>query len=119
MSDYVTAEMVETAARAAYNSGSGGYDLWPHLTSYEEEMYLKEARAALEAVAPLIAAATLRDAADREMAAWEPVPMSPDWLDAVEAVCEELRARADEMEADRGGQSWETGAMSDCVKEDK
>ena len=97
----VTDEMVETAARAAYNSRSGGYNLWAHATRCEEEQYLEDARAALEAVAPTIAAAALRDAADREMAAWEPVPMSPDWLDAVEAVCEELRARADKMEADR------------------
>ena len=98
MSDYVTDEMVETAARAAYNSRSGGYNLWAHATRCEEEQYLEDARAALEAVAPTIAAAALRDAADREMAAWEPVPMSPDWLDAVEAVCEELRARADQIE---------------------
>ena len=56
------------------------------------------AAAILEAVAPLIAAAALRDAADREMAAWEPVPMSPDWLDAVKAVFEDLRALADRIE---------------------
>ena len=64
MSDLVTDEMVETAARAAYNSGSSGYDLWAHLTSYEEEMYLKEARAALEAAVPLIAATALQPIRD-------------------------------------------------------
>ena len=64
MSNLITDEMVETAARAAYNSGSGGYDLWPHLTSYEEEMYLKEARAALEAAVPLIAATALQSVRD-------------------------------------------------------
>ena len=56
MSDLITDAMVETAARAAYNSGSGGYNLWAHATICEEEMYLEDARAALEAAAPLIAA---------------------------------------------------------------
>ena len=96
MSDYVTDAMVETAARAmdhAYNP-----DRAPILAA----MFRDYARAALEAVAPLIAAAALRDAADREMTAWEPVLMSPDWVEAIESVCETLRARADEMEADRG-----------------
>ena len=95
MSDYVTDEMVETAARAmdhAYNP-----DRSPILAA----MFRDYALAALEAVAPLIAAAALRDAADREMAAWESVPMSPDWTEAIESVCETLRARADEMEAGR------------------
>ena len=92
MSDYVTDEMVETAARAidhAYNP-----DRAPILAA----MFRDYARAALEAAAPLIAAAALRDAADREMAAWEPVLMSPDWVEAIESVCETLRARADRIE---------------------
>ena len=96
MSDYVTDAMVETAARAmdhAYNP-----DRAPILAA----MFRDYARAALDAAAPLIAAAALRDAADREMTAWEPVLMSPDWVEAIESVCETLRARADEMEADRG-----------------
>ena len=96
MSDYVTDAMVETAARAmdhAYNP-----DRAPILAA----MFRDYARAALDAAAPLIAAAALRDAADREMTAWEPVLLSPDWVEAIESVCETLRARADEMEADRG-----------------
>ena len=96
MSDYVTDAMVETAARAmdhAYNP-----DRAPILAA----MFRDYARAALEAAAPQIAAAALRDAADREMTAWEPVLLSPDWVEAIESVCETLRARADEMEADRG-----------------
>ena len=92
MSDYVADEMVKTAARAidrAYNP-----DRAPILAA----MFRDYARAALEAVAPLIAAAALRDAADREMTAWEPVLMSPDWVEAIESVCETLRARADWIE---------------------
>ena len=56
MRELITDEMVETAARAAYNSRSGGYNLWAHATRCEEEMYLEDARAALDAAAPLIAA---------------------------------------------------------------
>ena len=96
MSDYVTDEMVETAARAMYEDH--GLTSWDEEGQADLDLWRNDARAALEAVAPTIAAAALRDAADREMAAWEPVPMSPDWLDAVEAVCEELRARADQIE---------------------
>ena len=114
MSNHVTDEMVETAARAmdhAYNP-----DRAPILAA----MFRDYALAALEAAAPLIAAAALRDAADwlddmargyRESA----------YLSAGRALTSRLRARADqvELEADRGGQSWETGAMSDYAKEDK
>ena len=92
MSEPITDEMVETAARAidhAYNP-----DRAPILAA----MFRDYARAALEAVAPQIAAAALRDAADREMAAWEPVLMSPDWVEAIESVCETLRAHADQIE---------------------
>ena len=88
MSDLVTDEMVEAAARAAYNSGSSGYDLWAHLTSYEEEMYLKEARAALEAAAPQIAAAALDEAA----AEWREIQRTDDHL-----LAQWLRARADQI----------------------
>ena len=92
MRELITDEMVETAARAidhAYNP-----DRAPILAA----MFRDYARAALEAAAPLIAAAALRDAADREMTAWEPVLMSPDWVEAIESVCETLRARADRIE---------------------
>lgn len=96
MGNLVTDEMVETAARAidhAYNPGRA-----PILAA----MFRDYARAALEAAAPAIAAATLRDAARRELAAWDGICMSSDWDDAVVDVCDSLRARADEMEADRG-----------------
>ena len=95
MSDYVTDEMVETAARAMWER-IDREESWSEI--YHASAYRRDARAALEAAAPLIAAQALRDAADREMAAWEPVPMSPDWLDAIESVCETLRARADQIE---------------------
>ena len=99
MSDYVTDAMVETAARAMWER-IDREESWSEI--YHASAYRRDARAALEAAAPLIAAAALRDAADREMTAWEPVLMSPDWVEAIESVCETLRARADEMEAGRG-----------------
>ena len=95
MDDLVTDEMVETAARAidhAYNP-----DRAPILAA----MFRDYALAALEAAAPQIAAAALREAADREMAAWESVPMSPDWMEAIESVCETLRARADRIKKEK------------------
>ena len=99
MSDYVTDEMVETAARAAYNSGSGGYNLWAHATIYEEEMYLEDARAALEAVAPQIAAATLRDAkAKMDLATRVAETTTYTLADVIRAI----DLMADEREAGRG-----------------
>ena len=73
MSDYVTDEMVETAARAAYNSRSGGYNLWAHATRCEEEQYLEDARAALEAAAPQIAAAAWNGGYAAAQLEWEHV----------------------------------------------
>ena len=106
MSDYVTDEMVETAARAYHEAAPEAVaGSWDVSTPRIHERGRARARAALEAAAPQIAAQALRDAADREMTAWEPVLMSPDWVEAIESVCETLRARADELEADRGGQS--------------
>ena len=99
MSDYVTDEMVETAARAEWNDVWGDVIDWDIADEDTHEQFLCGTRAALEAAAPVIAAQALRDAADREMAAWEPVLMSPDWVEAIESVCETLRARADKMEA--------------------
>ena len=64
MTDLVTDAMVETATRAAYNSRSGGYNLWAHATRCEEEQYLEDARSALEAVAPMIAGAALQSVRD-------------------------------------------------------
>lgn len=72
----------------------------------------------VEAAAPPIAAATLRDAADwlDDMARGH---RETAYLGAGRDLISRLRARADELEADRGGQSWETGAMSDYAKEEK
>ena len=95
----VTDEMVETA-HAVIDREIGAECPTPSECAACDA--LQATTAILEAVAPLIAAAALRDAADREMAAWEQVLMSPDWVEAIESVCETLRARADEMEADRG-----------------
>ena len=100
MRELITDEMVEAAARASYTDWAGV--LWGRADDYTKRVERSSVRAALEAVAPLIAAATLRDAADREMTAWEPVLMSPDWVEAIESVCETLRARANELEANNG-----------------
>ena len=102
MDDFVTDEMVETAARAEWNVVWGDVIDWDEADPKSREMFSRGIRPALEAVAPLIAAAALRDAADRERAAWESVPMSPDWMEAIESVCETLRARAD-RDHDSGG----------------
>lgn len=103
MSDLITDETVETAARAAYNSDSGGYNLWAHATRYEEEQYLVDARAALEAVAPQIAEAVLRKAADEiDLSAYYPTPGLSELHNANAAAEAFLRARANEMEADCG-----------------
>ena len=105
MSDYVTDEMVETAARvyheAVPEAVAGSWDV---STPRIQERGRARARAALDAAAPMIAAATLRDAARRELAAWDGICMSSDWDDAVVDVCDSLRARADriEKEADCG-----------------
>ena len=103
MRELITDEMVETAARAYHEAAPEAVaGSWDVSTPLIHERGRGRARAALEAAAPLIAAATLRDAADREMTAWEPVLMSPDWVEAIESVCETLRARANELEANNG-----------------
>ena len=62
MSDYVTDEMVETAARATYEAHG--------LTSWDEEgqayldLWRNDARSALEAIAPMIAEAALQPVRD-------------------------------------------------------
>ena len=104
MSDYVTREIIDTAARAEWDHYKPDLDggPWEGLTEAQRASWREGVAvvlaAAIPLVTPAIKAEALREAADREMAAWEPVPMSPDWLDAVEAVCEELRARADQIE---------------------
>ena len=66
MSDYVTHEMVGTAARASWEAGrEPNHPTWDDLgEGLTRAAFRKENRAALEAVAPLIAATALRDAAD-------------------------------------------------------
>ena len=98
MSAYVTDEMVEIAARVEWGVVWSDVVGWDAADPDARHMFSRGIRPALEAVAPHIAAAALRDAADREMAAWEPVLMSPDWVEAIESVCETLRANADQIE---------------------
>ena len=120
MTDLVTDEMVEAAARAmdrAYN---------PERAPILAAMFRDYARAALEAAAPLIAAATLRYAPEhenRELSDYDdgirescpdhnPVQHrdgNPPWCPRcgltaamTEPVSRFKRNRADELEADRG-----------------
>ena len=102
----VTDEMVEIA-HAVINREIGAECPTPSECAACDA--LQATTAILEAVAPLIAAAALRDAADKEMAAWEQVPMSPDWLDAVKAVFEDLRALADRIEREEDDDTRDSG----------
>ena len=62
----VTDEMVETAARAYHEAAPEAWvGSWDLSAPRIHERGRARARAALEAAAPLIAAATLRDAADQ------------------------------------------------------
>lgn len=103
MSDLITDAMVETAAAAQWH-----YD-WPHREFHREpddlqDFYRNSARAALEAVAPLIAAKALRDAAD----AWQTGGWADDIpkgatrpavvLGMAQRATNWLRARADRIE---------------------
>ena len=107
MSELMTNEMVETAARAAFRDGfMRGAPEYENrdLSDYDDgirESWRVVARAALTAAAPQIAAQALRDAAawlddmargHRESA----------YLGAGRDLIARLRARADQMEADRG-----------------
>ena len=66
MSELVTDEMVETAAATSWaHDHSMPWDMAP---SDVRDYYLDGARAALEAVAPLIAAKALRDAVEAMVA---------------------------------------------------
>ena len=66
MRDLVTDEIVEAAARAYHEAATEAVaGSWDVSTPRIRERGLVSARAALEAVAPLIAAAALRDAADQ------------------------------------------------------
>ena len=61
MRDLITDAMVETAARAMWER-IDREESWSEI--YHASAYRRDARAALEAAAPLIAADALRDAAD-------------------------------------------------------
>ena len=97
-------EWVETAARAEWDHYKPDLDggPWEGLTEAQRASWREGVEvvlaAAIPLVTPAIKAAALREAADRELAAWESVPMSPDWMEAIESVCETLRARADQIE---------------------
>ena len=85
MSDLITDEMVEAAAAAVHDLGCFGAMVGEPCNCYRHagDASHVEARAALEAVAPLIAAKALRDAADE-------VSIGPE--------SEGLRARAERFE---------------------
>ena len=95
MSELITDEMVEVAAQAmdrAYN---------PERAPVLAAMFRDYARAALEAVAPLIAAAALRDAADGvDLSPSYPTPGLSELHNAESAAEVFLRARANEKEED-------------------
>lgn len=63
MSDLVTDAMLEAAAKADHATYDAEPD-WDRIDERIREVWREGARAALEAVAPLIAAKALRDAAD-------------------------------------------------------
>ena len=105
MRELITDEMVETAARASYTDWAGV--LWGRADDYTKRVERSSARAALEAVAPLIAAAALRraiDAAD-EAFAQEDVAMTQwgnGYIAGQGAALDLIRNYTNEMEADRG-----------------
>ena len=96
----VTDEMVETAARAMWER-IDREESWSEI--YHASAYRRDARAALEAVAPAITAAALRraiDAAD-EAFAREDIPVTQwgnGYIDGQGAALGFIRNYADEME---------------------
>ena len=108
MSDYVTDEMVEAAARAYHEAvPEAAAGSWYVSTPRIHERGRARARAALEAAAPQIAAAAIRraiDAAD-EAFAQEDVAITQwgnGYIDGQGAALGFIRNYADEMENDRG-----------------
>ena len=97
MSDLVTDEMVETAARAEWDVVWGDVIGWDESDPKSREMFSRGIRPALEAVAPLIAATALRDAADwlDDMARGH---RESAYLGAGRDLISRLRARADQIE---------------------
>ena len=100
MSDYVTDEMVEAAARAHHEAAPGaGAGSWDASTPRVQQRALIRARAALTATAPLIAATALRDAADGvDLSPSYPTPGLSELHNAEGAAEAYLRARADRIE---------------------
>ena len=107
----VADEMVETAAAAIWNRSAREIDGCPpwggRMPPNMRHSIRSDARAALEAAAPAIAAAALRhaiDAAD-EAFAQEDIAMTQwgnGYIDGQGAALDSIRSYADEMEADHG-----------------
>ena len=107
MSDLITDEMVEAAARAYHEAAPEAVaGSWDVSTPRIHERGLARARAALEAAAPLIAATALRDAADAwQWGGWSTITepakrpeQVPRVLGIADAVTGWIRARADQSE---------------------
>ena len=106
MSDYVTDEMVETAARTEWDVVWGDVIDWDEADPKSREMFSRGIRPALEAVAPQIAATALRDAADAwQWGGWSTITepakrpeQVPRVLGIADAVTGWIRARADQSE---------------------
>ena len=81
MSDYVTDEMVETAARTEWDVVWGDVIDWDEADPKSREMFSRGIRPALEAVAPQIAATALRDAAE-DWRRGHTFSVMEDWLHA-------------------------------------
>ena len=100
----VTDEMVETAAQAMWERLGQG-ESWSEI--YHASAYRRDARAALEAAAPQIAAAAIRraiDAADEAFAQGD-IPVTQwgnGYIDGQGAALDFIRDYANEMETDRG-----------------
>ena len=71
MRELITDEMVETAARASYTDWAGV--LWGRADDYTKRVERSSVRAALEAVAPLIAAAAWAEGYAAAQLEWEHV----------------------------------------------
>ena len=106
MSDYVTDEMVETAARAEWESYAPTLDggPWEDLTEAQREAWREGIESVLAAALPLVTpgikAEALREAADwlDHMARGQ---RETPYLSAGRDLISRLRARADELEATR------------------
>lgn len=92
----ITDQMIEQAAKALHHiDGTGSHPQWDLEWDYIKADYRQQAKAALEAVAPLITAQALRHEADNAPGAWE-VPDGVYHLDRTSR--NYLRARAEQIE---------------------